>query len=76
MDNTFEQLELLWNDLLSRQTELIQQAFKSLDIPSQKMVIDHLQKMVNESGWQPEQRVSAKAALNALENHMNQDIYI
>ena len=73
MDNTFEHLEILWNDLLSGQPELIRQAFESLDVPSQKMVIDHLQKMVNESGWQPEQRVSAKAALNALENQMNQD---
>jgi hypothetical protein len=74
MDNTFEQLELLWNDLLSCQTELIREAFEALDSPSQKIVIDHLQKMANESGWQPEQRASANAALQALENQMNQDI--
>jgi hypothetical protein len=74
MDNTPELLELLWNDLLSHQPELIRLAFVSLDVPSRKSVIDHLQKMANEPGWQPEQRVSAKAALQALENQMNQDI--
>lgn len=74
MDNTNEQLELLWNDLLSRQPELIRDAFEMLDFPSQKIVINHLQKMVKESGWQPEQRASANAALQVLENQMNQDI--
>jgi len=74
MDNTFEQLEQLWNDLLSRQPELIREAFEALDFPSQKIVIDHLQKMAKESGWQPEQRTSANVALQALENQMNQDI--
>jgi hypothetical protein len=74
MDNTNEQLELLWNDLLSRQPELIRDAFEMLDFPSQKIVIDHLQKMAKESGWQPEQRASANAALQVLENQMNPDI--
>lgn len=74
MAYTFEQLELLWNDLLSRQPELIQEAFEELDFPSQKLVVAHLQKMAHEPGWQPEQRTSANAALQALENQMKQDI--
>jgi len=74
MDNSPEQLELLWNALLSRQPELIRKAFESLDLTSRKNIIAHLQNMVNEPGWQPEQRISAKDALQALENHMDQDI--
>jgi hypothetical protein len=67
-----EQLEVLWNDLLSRQPELIRAAFDSLDKPTQKAVFSHLQRMVNEDGWQSEQRASAKAAIRALETQSNQ----
>ena len=73
MDSTPEQLEALWNDLLSRKAELVRKAFNSLDAENQRTVIEHLQRMVKESGWQPEQRTSARAALRALENHLIQD---
>ena len=73
MDSTPEQLEALWNDLLSRKAELVRKAFNSLDAENQKTVIVHLQRMVKESGWQPEQRTSARVALRALENHLIQD---
>jgi hypothetical protein len=73
MDSTPEQLEALWNDLLSRKAELVRKAFNSLDAENQRTVIVHLQRMVKESGWQPEQRTSARAALRALENHLIQD---
>jgi hypothetical protein len=62
-----EHLEVLWNDLLSRQPELIRAAFDSLDKPTQKTVLTHLQRMVSEAGWQPEQLASAKAAIHTLE---------
>jgi Ca2+-binding EF-hand superfamily protein len=73
MDGISEHLEVLWNDLLSRQPERIREAFSSLDPNSQKIVLAHLQRMAGEIGWQPEQRISAKAALNALENHIDQE---
>ena len=68
-----DQLEGLWEDLLSRQPELIWAAFDSLDKPSQKAVFTHLQRMVSEVGWQPEQQVSAKAAIQALETQSEQE---
>jgi hypothetical protein len=68
-----DQLEGLWEDLLSRQPELIRAAFDSLDKPHQKAVFIHLQRMVSEAGWQPEQRASAKVAIHALETQSDQE---
>ena len=73
MDGTSIQPESLWNDLLSRQPERVSEAFNSLDPPNQKIVLAHLQNMVKESGWQSEQRISAKAALQALEHLADQE---
>jgi hypothetical protein len=73
MDSTPEQLDALWNDLLSCENELVREAFNSLDPPSQKTVLAHLKRMASEADWQPRQRTSAKAALRALENQINQD---
>ena len=72
MDITADELEQLWSDLLSRQPEVIQAAFNKLDPAGQKNVVAHLENMVNDPGWQPEQRESASAALNALNNRSNQ----
>jgi hypothetical protein len=73
MDSTPEQLEALWNNLLSRQVKLVREAYNSLDPTSQRTVLLHLKRMASESGWQPEQQNSAKAALRALENQYTQD---
>jgi hypothetical protein len=73
MDSTPDHLEALWNKLLSSQAELVRQAFNSLDPPSKNFVITHLKQMASEAGWQPEQRTSARAALRALKNQINQD---
>jgi hypothetical protein len=73
MDGTTEQLEALWNCLLSRDEELVRETFTSLDPENQRTVIVHLQRMVCESGWQPEQQTSARAAIRALENQLIQD---
>jgi hypothetical protein len=73
MDSTSLHLESLWNDLLSRQPERIWEAFNSLDAANKQIVLAHLQNMVSESGWQAEQRVSAKAALQALQHLTNQE---
>lgn len=58
--------EYLWETLLSREPDRILLAYESLQ-PDQKIaILEHLQKMVSESGWQPEQRNSAQAALDAI----------
>jgi len=59
----------LWEMLLSREPKWIEEAFESL-LPDQKRsVLAHLQKMVSEPGWQPEQQVSAQAALDTILNN-------
>jgi len=59
--------EYLWENLLSRQPELIRSAFDSLDPETRRHVLAHLQRMVTEEGWHAEQQASARAALDTLE---------
>ena len=59
-------LEILWDRLLSRQDDLVQEAFQELSSEEQAAVRAHLERMCNESGWHPEQQKSAQAALKAL----------
>ncbi len=59
-------LEELWGSLLSREPALIRQAFNNLSAEDQSYVLEHLQRMAQEGGWQPEQVKSAKAALEVL----------
>ena len=67
MENSFySNIENLWDHLLSRQPELIQAAFQSLTPQEQRDVLAHLQRMVSEAGWHPEQIVSAQAALDSI----------
>lgn len=66
MDTEKRGFEYLWETLLSREPDRILLAYESLQ-PDQKIaILEHLQKMVSESGWQPEQRNSAQAALEAI----------
>jgi uncharacterized protein YdeI (YjbR/CyaY-like superfamily) len=58
--------ESLWDQLLSRQATQIQAAFASLTPEDQKAIVAHLSRMVEEEGWHPEQRLSARMALQAL----------
>ncbi|PKN93443.1 MAG: hypothetical protein CVU42_09375 [Chloroflexi bacterium HGW-Chloroflexi-4] len=64
MEETF--LEKAWDDLLSRDPKLIEARYKSLDPKSQKVVIEHLQNMVTDTGWHPVQVISAQNALDTL----------
>lgn len=59
-------LELLWDQLLSRQPELVRKAYSELALPEQQAVRLHLEHMINEPGWHPEQRLSAWVAIQAL----------
>jgi hypothetical protein len=63
-----EPLEILWDALLSRQPDTIRAAFNALDEASRAHVLAHLKVMISEEGWQPEQVLSARAALAAIEN--------
>lgn len=66
MDEANAGLENLWDRILSGNAEVVQEAFYSLDAEKQSSILAHLQRMVAEDGWQPEQISSAKAALEAL----------
>jgi len=61
-------LEKVWGDLLSRDAQKIANSFASLDSESQKTVLDHLQRMLSEDGWHPEQVKSAQVAMDVLSN--------
>lgn len=60
-------IEDLWDALLSRQAQQVRSAFDALNAEQQRAVRAHLQRMADEPGWHLEQRVSARAALEALE---------
>lgn len=68
MNVDFTDLEAFWDSLLSGQAELIRAAFESLSEAERASVYAHLNRMVNEPGWQPEQRASAQAALHVLQS--------
>lgn len=59
-------LELFWEQMLSRDPQLIQAAFASIDPATRQQVMDHIQAMATQEGWHPDQRQSAQAALDAL----------
>ena len=65
MDNPIF-LEKQWDALLSREPKAVRKAFANLDGQSKKAVLEHLQKMISESGWHHEQVASARAALKTL----------
>jgi hypothetical protein len=58
--------ETLWENLLSRRPELIRAAFASLEAGEQQSVLAHLDRMATQTGWHPEQSVSAQTALRVL----------
>jgi hypothetical protein len=50
MNSDHENFYNIWELILSRQSKLISQAFKSLDAEEQQAVLDHLKRMRSESG--------------------------
>jgi hypothetical protein len=63
-----EEFEELWSILLSRNPERIWRAYAALVGIQQNAVLEHLERIVHETGWQPEQRRSAQTALDAIAN--------
>jgi len=62
-------LEGLWDNLLSRDPERVRRQWRDLNAEERQAVLDHLARMVSEEGWLPMQRLSAQAALDAIETH-------
>lgn len=56
----------LWDAILSREPERILEAWSHLDHEEQTSLLAHLECMVAEDGWHPEQVISAQAALDAI----------
>jgi hypothetical protein len=59
-------IEKLWDDLLSRDSVLIQHTYKQLGDKEKKEILDHLVKMITKPGWHMEQKRSAQAAIEAI----------
>ena len=59
-------LEILWNNILSRDDSLICEQYETLSDIDQQTVWEHLNKMASEEGWHPEQVKSAQVAIDAL----------
>ena len=59
-------LQVFWDHILSRDPEQIRAAFAALDLATQKTVTVHLERMIHEPDWHPEQRLSAQIALEAI----------
>lgn len=68
MDDERDYLEELWDNLLSRENDKISRAFRSLSEQEKQAVHAHLVRMATEEGWHPEQKISAEAAIRAIEN--------
>ena len=72
MNSDFDSLEDFWGEILSRNKELIRAAIDRLDLIEREAVLVHLKRMVDEPGWQSEQRISAQAALEILDTNSKQ----
>jgi hypothetical protein len=66
-----EFIEKLWENILSREANLIKSAYDSLADEEKQQVVDHLKIMISESGWQKEQQISAAAALEVINKNIN-----
>lgn len=66
MDEPVDSLDAFWERLLSRQPDLIYEAFHTLLEDEREAVVIHLRAMAVEEGWHSEQRISAREALKTL----------
>lgn len=68
-----QSLEELWNHLLSQDPLRISEVFNQIDSNSQNQIIQHLQRMIHETGWQPMQKENAKIALEVITNMLRSE---
>ena len=59
-------LEEFWSDILSEEPLRIRAAWVMLEAEEQDAVRAHLMRMATETGWAEVQRLSARAALQAI----------
>lgn len=60
------EVEIVWEALLSRDEAQIRPAYLALDAQTRRAVGAHLRVMAGEEGWHPEQVISARAALDVI----------
>ena len=60
------EVEIVWEALLSRDVAQIRPAYLALDAQTRRAVGSHLRVMTSEDGWHPEQVISARAALDVI----------
>jgi hypothetical protein len=60
-------LEAFWADILSKDRRKILNAIHSVPKDEKHVVVEHLLRMVHESGWTKGQREGARIALRVLE---------
>jgi hypothetical protein len=65
-DVLMNNIEIVWEALLSRDEALIRPAYLALDAETRRAVGAHLRIMTGEDGWHPEQVISAQAALDVI----------
>lgn len=58
--------EVIWDAVLSRESTRILSTWHKLNQEEQNTLLAHLERMVNEEGWHPEQVISAQCALDAI----------
>lgn len=58
--------EELWDAILSRETTRIHETWRHLNREERSSLLAHLERMVSEDGWHPEQVLSAQSALDAI----------
>jgi hypothetical protein len=74
MTENLDPIQLFWDNLLSRNPARIKSAFSTLDEDSKQAVIEHLKKMISETGWHPEQVKSAQIAINILQHNKHNEL--
>ncbi len=63
---TFDDIETLWQALLSQMPDQIQAAWETLNGEERIAIYIHLKRMASEDGWTEPQRISAQSALDVL----------
>jgi hypothetical protein len=64
--NGFTSPEVLWEAILSRDIPRILESWHALNPEERTSLLAHLECMVSEDGWHPEQVISARCALDAI----------
>jgi len=67
-NQNFLALEDFWENILSRDADLIRTAINQISKDERNQIVNHLQKMASEPEWHEEQKISARRALDVILN--------